>query len=71
VTGDRDRLQSQIFGTCSRTAGVVIIALVGAAWLSWRSAGAVPIGPPIALVLAIFGSRIRKASRRRQDSQRG
>ena len=67
-TSIANRLQSQIFGDVLEDLGVVITALVGAAWLSWQLALALlAIGPPVALVLAVFGARIRKASRRRQE----
>jgi subfamily B ATP-binding cassette protein MsbA len=67
-TAIANRLQSQIFGDVLEDVGVVITAIVGAAWLSWQLALAlVAIGPPVAIVLTIFGTRIRKASRRRQE----
>ena len=67
-TAIANRLQSQIFGDVLEDFGVVLTALIGAALLSWQLAVALlVIGPPIALVLSVFGTRIRKASRRRQE----
>ena len=67
-TAIANRLQSQIFGDVLEDFGVVLTALIGAALLSWQLAVALlVIGPPIALVLSVFGTRIRKASRRRQQ----
>jgi subfamily B ATP-binding cassette protein MsbA len=67
-TGVANRLQSMIFGDVLEDLGVVIAALVGAFYLSWElSLALLLVGPPIALVLSVFGARIRKASRRRQE----
>ncbi len=67
-TAVANRFQQQIFGDVLEDLGVVVTALVGAALLSWQLALALlVVGPPIALVLTVFGSRIRKASKRRQE----
>ena len=67
-TAIANRLQSAIFGDVLEDLGVVLTAVAGAALLSWQLAVALlVIGPPIVLVLSIFGTRIRKASRRRQE----
>ncbi len=67
-TGIANRLQSMIYGDFLEDLGVVVIAVTAAAFLSWQlTLALLVIGPPIAIVLSIFGARIRKASRRRQQ----
>ncbi|MFI5317553.1 MAG: ABC transporter ATP-binding protein [Myxococcota bacterium] len=67
-TGVANRLQSTLLGDVLEDFGVVVAALVGAFYLSWQLSLALLLsGPPIGLVLSVFGARIRKASRRRQQ----
>jgi len=67
-TAVANRLQSQIFGDVLEDLGVVVSAIAAAAYLSWQLTLALAvIGPPVGVVLAVFGTRIRKASRRRQE----
>jgi len=67
-TAVANRLQSMIYGDFLEDLGVVVAALIAAALLSWQlTLALLVIGPPVAVVLSIFGARIRKASRRRQQ----
>ncbi len=67
-TGVANRLQSMIYGDFLEDLGVVVAALTAAALLSWQLALALlVIGPPVAVVMTVFGTRIRKASQRRQE----
>jgi ABC-type multidrug transport system fused ATPase/permease subunit len=63
-----NKMQSLVFGDFLEDLGVVVTALVAAFLLSWQlSLVLLAIGPPVAVVLSVFGRRIRKASRRRQE----
>jgi subfamily B ATP-binding cassette protein MsbA len=63
-----NKMQSLVFGDFLEDLGVVVTALVAAFLLSWQlSLVLLAIGPPVAIVLSVFGRRIRKASRRRQE----
>ncbi|MGH7292489.1 MAG: ABC transporter transmembrane domain-containing protein, partial [Myxococcota bacterium] len=67
-TAVANRLQSMIYGDFLEDLGVVVAALIASFVLSWQlSLALLVIGPPVAVVLSIFGARIRKASRRRQQ----
>jgi len=67
-TSVANRLQSMIFGDFLEDLGVVVAALAACAFLSWQlTLALLVIGPPVAVVLSVFGARIRKASRRRQE----
>jgi subfamily B ATP-binding cassette protein MsbA len=67
-TGVANRLQSMIYGDFLEDLGVVIMALTACALLSWQlSLALLLIGPPVAVVMSVFGTRIRKASKRRQE----
>ena len=67
-TAVANRLQSMIYGDFLEDLGVVVAALTACALLSWQlTLALLVIGPPVAIVLSIFGTRIRKASRRRQE----
>ncbi len=67
-TAVANRLQSMIYGDFIEDIGVVIAALTACFLLSWQLALALlVIGPPVAVVMSVFGTRIRKASRRRQE----
>jgi len=63
-----NRLQAMIYGDFLEDLGVVVAALTASAILSWQlTLALLVIGPPIAIVLSVFGTRIRKAGRRRQE----
>jgi subfamily B ATP-binding cassette protein MsbA len=67
-TAVANRLQSMIYGDFLEDLGVVVAALIATFLLSWQlSLALLVIGPPVAVVLSVFGARIRKASRRRQQ----
>ena len=67
-TAVANKLQSMIYGDFLEDLGVVVAALTASAILSWQlTLALLVIGPPIAVVLSIFGGRIRKAGRRRQE----
>ena len=67
-TAVANRLQSQVLGDTLEDAGVLVAAIAAGAYLSWQlTLSLVVAGPPVALVLGVFGTRIRKASRRRQE----
>ncbi|HTO70667.1 MAG TPA: ABC transporter ATP-binding protein [Myxococcota bacterium] len=62
-----NRLQSMIFDDVLEDAAVVVSAAVALFYLSWQlTLALIVIGPPVGIVLSVFGTRIRKASRRRQ-----
>ena len=63
-----NRLQAMIYGDFLEDLGVVVASLTASAILSWQlTLALLVIGPPIAIVLSVFGTRIRKAGRRRQE----
>jgi subfamily B ATP-binding cassette protein MsbA len=67
-TNVANRFQTMIFGDVLEDTGVVIASLVALFYLSWQlTLSLLVIGPPVVLVLSVFGTRIRKASRRRQE----
>jgi subfamily B ATP-binding cassette protein MsbA len=67
-TAIANRLQSMIYGDFLEDLGVVVMALTAAALLSWQlTLALLVIGPPVGIVMSVFGSRIRKASGRRQE----
>jgi subfamily B ATP-binding cassette protein MsbA len=67
-TGAANRLQSMIYGDFLEDLGVIIAALTAAALLSWQlTLALLVIGPPVGIVMSVFGTRIRKASKRRQE----
>ena len=67
-TAIANRLQTMIFDDVLEDSGVVVSALVALFYLSWElTLALIVIGPPVAIVLSVFGRRIRKASRRRQQ----
>ncbi len=60
--------QALIFGSALQDLAVVVVAVAAASWINWRLALVIlVVGPPIALILQIFGPRIRRASGRRQE----
>ena len=67
-TGVANRMQSMIYGDFLEDLGVVIAALTACALLSWQlTLALLVIGPPVAVIMSVFGTRIRKASQRRQE----
>ncbi len=67
-TGVANRVQSMIYGDFLEDLGVVIAALTACAFLSWQlTIALLVIGPPVAVIMSVFGTRIRKASQRRQE----
>ncbi|MBW2279875.1 MAG: ABC transporter ATP-binding protein [Deltaproteobacteria bacterium] len=57
-----------IFGELLEDSAVVLVALVLCIWISWQlSLSVLLIAPPVGLVLAHFGGRIRDSSKRRQE----
>ena len=66
--GVSNRLQSMIYGDFLEDLGVVVTALAACAFLSWQlTLALLVVGPPVAIVMSVFGTRIRKASQRRQE----
>ncbi len=66
-TGVANRMQSMIYGDFIEDIAVVLVAVTACFILSWQLALAlVAIGPPVAIVMSVFGRRVRKAAHRRQ-----
>jgi subfamily B ATP-binding cassette protein MsbA len=62
-----NQIQSLMFGDAVQDAAILVAALTGALLINWRLTVIVLlIGPPIALVMQVFGRRIRTRSQRRQ-----
>jgi ATP-binding cassette, subfamily B, bacterial MsbA len=62
-----NRAQSLVFGEAIQDAAVVLFALCASLMLSWQlSLSILLAGPPLMLVLGVFGRRIRSSARRRQ-----
>jgi subfamily B ATP-binding cassette protein MsbA len=67
-TAVANRMQSMIYGDFLEDLGVVIAALAACIFLSWQlSIALLVVGPPVAIVMSVFGTRIRKSSQRRQE----
>jgi subfamily B ATP-binding cassette protein MsbA len=63
-----NRAHSVVFGDILQDSGIAIVSLALAFYVSWQLALVILlIGPPLAVVLQIFGKRIRKTSARRQE----
>ncbi len=63
-----NRAQALVFGEALQDGFQIIVALGAALYLNWRLAlVTLLVGPPVGIVLQVFGSRIRRASRRRQQ----
>lgn len=63
-----NKAQSLIFGEILHDSSLVVVALSAAIWLNWQLALVLfGVGPPVALILQMFGKRIRRASRARQE----
>ncbi|NRA01872.1 MAG: ABC transporter ATP-binding protein [Myxococcales bacterium] len=60
--------QALIFGSALQNLAVVVVAIAAAFWINWRLAlVTLVVGPPIGVILQVFGPRIRHASGRRQQ----
>ncbi len=63
-----NKAQSLIFGDILHDSALAAVALAAAFWVNWQLALVLLcVGPPIAGILQIFGKRIRRASRDRQE----
>ena len=63
-TGVANRMQSMIYGDFIEDVGVVLVAVTAAFILSWQLALAlVAIGPPVAIVMSVFGMAMMNTSR--------
>ena len=63
-----NQAQSLIFGGAVQAVAIVITALGVALYLCWQpTLVSLAIAPPIAIVFQVFGRRIRKSSRARQE----
>jgi subfamily B ATP-binding cassette protein MsbA len=71
VTNDTivaNRAQSLVFGEAIQDVAVVLLALTWSVVISWQLAlTLLVVGPPLALVLSVFGRRIRFSAHRRQQ----
>jgi subfamily B ATP-binding cassette protein MsbA len=62
-----NRVQELIFGDAVQDAAILVAAMTGALIINWRLALIVlVVGPPVGVVMQIFGKRIRKRGRKRQ-----
>ncbi len=62
-----NRAQALVFGEALQDAFQILAALGAALYLNWRLAlVTLLVGPPVGVVLQIFGARIRRSSHRRQ-----
>jgi len=63
-----NRVQAQIFGGAVQSVAIVITSLSVALYLCWQLTLLVlVVAPPIGLVFQVFGGRIRRTSRARQE----
>jgi subfamily B ATP-binding cassette protein MsbA len=63
-----NRAQSLIFGEALQDVAIVIAAAGVAFYLNWRlSVVALLVGPAVAVILQVFGGRIRRSSQARQE----
>jgi len=62
-----NQAQKVVFGEVLHDGALIVVALGAAFWVNWQMALVLLcVGPPIAIVLRVFGGRIRRASRSRQ-----
>jgi subfamily B ATP-binding cassette protein MsbA len=62
-----NRVQELIFGDAVQDAAILVAAMTAALIINWRLALIVLlVGPPIGVVMQVFGRRIRKRGRKRQ-----
>ena len=67
-TSVANQAQKVIFGEILHDGSLILVALGAAFWVNWRMALVLLcVGPPIAIILRLFGGRIRRASRSRQE----
>ncbi|MEE8558608.1 MAG: ABC transporter transmembrane domain-containing protein [Myxococcota bacterium] len=67
-TAVANRAQALIFGEAVQDVAIVFAAVGVSFYLNWRLAlVTLLVGPPVALVLQLFGGRIRRASQARQE----
>jgi subfamily B ATP-binding cassette protein MsbA len=67
-TAIANRAQWLIFGEALQDIAIVFTAAAVAFWLNWRLAFVVLlVGPPVAVILQVFGRRIRRSSKARQE----
>lgn len=67
-TGVANKAQSVVFGAILHDSALVFVALGAAIWVNWQLAVVLfLVGPVVALILQMFGGRIRRASRSRQE----
>lgn len=67
-TAGANRAQVLVFGEAVQDVAIVLMCMAAAIFLNWRLAlVTLSVGPPIVAVMAIFGGRIRKSSRGRQE----
>ena len=67
-TAVANRAHVVLFGDLLQDAGIVVVAMGFALWVSWQLAVVLLlIAPPVAILLPYFGRRIRRASARRQE----
>ncbi len=63
-----NKAQSLVFGEILHDSTLVFVALGAAIWVNWQLALVLfGVGPPVAVILQMFGKRIRRASRARQE----
>jgi subfamily B ATP-binding cassette protein MsbA len=63
-----NRAHAVVFGDVVQDTGILLVSLGLAFYVSWQlTLVVVLIGPPVAVVLQVFGRRIRKSSARRQE----
>ncbi len=63
-----NRAQALVFGEALQDVFQILVALGAALYLNWRLAlVTLLVGPPVGVVLQVFGGRIRRSSRKRQQ----
>ncbi len=67
-SGAANRAQSLVFGEAIQDLSIMVTATAAMLFVNWRLAVlAAAVGPPILAVLSLFGRRIRRTSRSRQE----
>jgi subfamily B ATP-binding cassette protein MsbA len=62
-----NRVQSLVFGDAVQDAAILLAATIASLLINWRLALIVfLVGPPVGIIMQVFGRRIRKRSRKRQ-----
>ncbi len=63
-----NRVQALVYGEWVQDAAMVLVALGGMLYLNWRlSLVFLVVAPPTAVVMQVFGKRVRKSARARQE----